>query len=104
MLDGYEAAFEKILAHESSANSSQEFGTSTGGRSFERFFRATASLDVDKDDLRRYEDFVNRKVRDLLLISHGQGQRTRRHRAPGPPHYQRAPGDHPRLQGDGRGG
>jgi hypothetical protein len=69
MLDGYEAAFEKILAHESSANSSQEFGTSTAGRSFERFFRATASLDVDKDDLRRYEDFDNRKVRDLLLIS-----------------------------------
>ena len=40
-----------------------------GVSNFERFFRATASLDVDKDDLRRYEDFVNRKVRDLLLIS-----------------------------------
>ena len=39
-----------------------------GVRNFERFFRAGASLDVDKDDLRRYEDFVNRKVRDLLLI------------------------------------
>jgi hypothetical protein len=35
---------------------------------FERFFRAAASLDVDKDDLRRYNDFVNRKVYDLLLI------------------------------------
>jgi Domain of unknown function (DUF1931) len=39
-----------------------------GVSNFERFFRAGASLDVDKDDLRRYEDFVNRKVRDLLLI------------------------------------
>jgi hypothetical protein len=35
---------------------------------FERFFRAAAGLDVDKDDLRRYSDFVNRKVCDLLLI------------------------------------
>ncbi|MDX6379181.1 MAG: hypothetical protein QOI57_205 [Rubrobacteraceae bacterium] len=35
---------------------------------FERFFRAAASLDVDKDDLRRYGNFVNRKVYDLLLI------------------------------------
>jgi hypothetical protein len=40
-----------------------------GVSKFDRFFRAAASLDVDKDDLRRYEDFVNRKVRDLLLIS-----------------------------------
>jgi Domain of unknown function (DUF1931) len=39
-----------------------------GVSNFERFFRVAASLDVDKDDLRRYEDFVNRKVRDLLLI------------------------------------
>lgn len=39
-----------------------------GVSNFKRFFRAAASLDVDKDDLRRYEDFVNRKVRDLLLI------------------------------------
>ena len=39
-----------------------------GVSNFKRFFRAAASLDVDKNDLRRYEDFVNRKVRDLLLI------------------------------------
>ena len=39
-----------------------------GVSNFKRFFRAAASLDVDKDDLRRYEDFVNRNVRDLLLI------------------------------------
>jgi Domain of unknown function (DUF1931) len=45
-----------------------------GVSQFERFFRAAASLDVDKDDLRRYEHFVNRKIGDLLLI----GQATAR--------------------------
>jgi hypothetical protein len=35
---------------------------------FERFFRLAADLDVDKDDLKRYSDFVNRKLYDLLLI------------------------------------
>jgi Domain of unknown function (DUF1931) len=39
----------------------------TGVDRFERFFRA-AGLDVDKDDLRRYRDFVNRKLYDLLVI------------------------------------
>ncbi len=34
---------------------------------FERFFRAAASLDIDKEDLRRYNDFVHRKTYDLLL-------------------------------------
>lgn len=33
---------------------------------FERFFRAAASLDVDKEDLRRYDEFVNREISDLL--------------------------------------
>jgi uncharacterized protein DUF1931 len=35
---------------------------------FERFFRAAAHLDVDKNDLKRYSDFVVRKLHDLLLI------------------------------------
>jgi hypothetical protein len=35
---------------------------------FERFFRAAAGLDIDKDDLRRYTDFINEEVADLLLI------------------------------------
>jgi hypothetical protein len=39
-----------------------------GVAKFERFFRAAASLDVDKDDLRRHNDFVGQKVYDLLLI------------------------------------
>jgi hypothetical protein len=35
---------------------------------FERFFRAAARLDVDKDDLKRYSDFVNQQICNLLLI------------------------------------
>lgn len=34
---------------------------------FERLFRAAASLDVDKNDLRRLDDFISHKVHDLLL-------------------------------------
>jgi hypothetical protein len=34
---------------------------------FERFFRVAAGLDVDKQDLKRYGDFVNHKIYDLLL-------------------------------------
>src|SRR5947209_4659678 len=34
---------------------------------FERFFRAAGALNVDKEDLKRYIDFVNRKVYDLLI-------------------------------------
>jgi hypothetical protein len=35
---------------------------------FERLFRVVAGLDVDKTDLRRYSDFVNRKLHDLLVV------------------------------------
>jgi hypothetical protein len=35
---------------------------------FERFFRAAAGLDVDKDDLKRYDDFINDKLYDLVLM------------------------------------
>jgi hypothetical protein len=38
---------------------------------FERFFRAAAGLDVDKDDLKRYSDFVSDKLHDLLVIGQG---------------------------------
>ena len=38
-----------------------------GVAAFERFFREAASLDVDKDDLRRFGDFVNDRLYDLLL-------------------------------------
>ncbi|MGP4001409.1 DUF1931 family protein [Streptomyces sp. 8N706] len=36
---------------------------------FERFFRVAAGLDVDKNDLKRYSDFVEAKLYDLLLIA-----------------------------------
>jgi hypothetical protein len=39
-----------------------------GVAKFARFFRAAAELDVDKNDLKRYSDFVERKLYDLLLI------------------------------------
>jgi hypothetical protein len=34
---------------------------------FERFFRIAAGLDVDKQDLKHYSDFINQKLYDLLL-------------------------------------
>jgi hypothetical protein len=36
---------------------------------FEHFFRRAASLDVDKADLKRYDEFVNHKIYDLLLVA-----------------------------------
>jgi hypothetical protein len=41
---------------------------------FERFFRETASLDVDKDDLRRYDDFVHDRLFDLLVRAQGNAK------------------------------
>lgn len=41
--------------------------TVMGVAKFERFFRIAAGLDVDKQDLKRYSDFVNHKIYDLLL-------------------------------------
>jgi hypothetical protein len=34
---------------------------------FERFFRLAASLDIDKADFKRYEEFINTKLRDLVV-------------------------------------
>ncbi|MFC4589947.1 DUF1931 family protein [Sphaerisporangium corydalis] len=45
---------------------------------FERFFRSAAGVDIDKDDLRRYGDFVNDKVHDLLLIGQAHAGANRR--------------------------
>ena len=36
---------------------------------FERFFRTAAGLDVDKNDLKRYNDFVDAKLYDLLTVA-----------------------------------
>jgi hypothetical protein len=39
----------------------------TGVSRFERFFREVAGLDVDKNDLKRHDDFVDEKLYDLML-------------------------------------
>ena len=36
---------------------------------FERFFRAAAGLHVDRSDLKRFDDFVQRVVEDMVLIA-----------------------------------
>lgn len=41
---------------------------------FERFFRSVSSLDVDKDDLKRYDDFINDKLYDLLLAGRNRAR------------------------------
>jgi hypothetical protein len=40
-----------------------------GTHQIEHFFRAAAGLDVDKEDIKRYYDFVDQKVADLLLMA-----------------------------------
>jgi hypothetical protein len=40
-----------------------------GTHQIERFFRVAAELDVDKDDIKRYYEFVDSKVADLLLMA-----------------------------------
>ncbi|GAA1148680.1 DUF1931 family protein [Nocardioides aquiterrae] len=41
---------------------------------FERFFRLAAGLDVDKEDLKRYSDFVGEKLYDLLVVAQANAQ------------------------------
>jgi Domain of unknown function (DUF1931) len=41
----------------------------TGAHKFEQLFRKSAGLDVDKADIVRYQDFINRKLHDLLLMA-----------------------------------
>ena len=40
-----------------------------GTHQIEHFFRAAAGLDVDKEDIKRYYDFVDQKIADLLLVA-----------------------------------
>lgn len=40
-----------------------------GIHQIEHFFRTAAGLDVDKEDIKRYYEFVDQKVTDLLLIA-----------------------------------
>jgi len=39
-----------------------------GATKFRRFFRVVAELRVDDDDLKRYSEFVNEKLTDLLIV------------------------------------
>ena len=39
-----------------------------GFTKFERFFRAAGGVSVDRDDIKRYLDFVNDAIYELLLI------------------------------------
>jgi len=40
-----------------------------GTQEIEHFFRAAAQLEVDKEDIRRYYIFIDRKIADLLLMA-----------------------------------
>ncbi len=40
-----------------------------GVAQFEKLFRKAASLDVDKNDLKRLSDFVVRKLADMLIVA-----------------------------------
>jgi hypothetical protein len=40
-----------------------------GVSKFQRFFRVAAGLEVDEDDLKRYSDFIDQKVDDLLVVA-----------------------------------
>jgi hypothetical protein len=42
-----------------------------GYTKFERFFRASGGVDVDRNDMKRYLDFVNRIIYDLRPLPSG---------------------------------
>jgi hypothetical protein len=46
----------------------------TGVSHFERFFRETADLDVDKNDEKRYRDFVGHEIADLLVVGEARAK------------------------------
>ena len=40
-----------------------------GVKQFERLFRRAASLDIDKSDVKRLDDFISEKLHDLLIMA-----------------------------------
>jgi hypothetical protein len=40
-----------------------------GGKRFERFFRAAAGLDVDKNDIQRFQGLILHKLHDMILLA-----------------------------------
>ncbi|MEV5721977.1 DUF1931 family protein [Amycolatopsis mediterranei] len=49
-----------------------------GAARSERFFRIAASLDVDKSDLKRYDEFLDRKIHDLFVVAKATAKANRR--------------------------
>ena len=45
-----------------------------GTRQFKSLFRQAASLDIDKSDLKRLDDFVNNRLHDLLLLAQAKAK------------------------------
>lgn len=45
-----------------------------GVAQFEKLFREAASLDIDKGDIKRLDDFVNERLHDLLLLSQSKAK------------------------------
>jgi hypothetical protein len=45
---------------------------------FKRFFRLAAGLDVDKNDLKRYGDFIGEKLYDLLVVAQANAKANNR--------------------------
>jgi hypothetical protein len=45
-----------------------------GATRFEHFFRVAAGLDVDKNDVKRYEEFLREKLADLLIAAEARAK------------------------------
>ncbi|HWF29581.1 MAG TPA: DUF1931 family protein [Mycobacterium sp.] len=66
---------------------------------FARFFRSVASIDIDRNDVRRFRDFVDRMIRRHrhYRARLGQMERAGRHRTAGLTDHQGRPGAHARV-------
>ena len=49
-----------------------------GVHKFEHFFRLAAGLDVDKNDLKRYGEFIGEKLYDLLVVAQANAKANNR--------------------------
>ncbi len=45
-----------------------------GVKQFEKLFREAASLDIDKSDIKRLDDFINQRLHDLLLLAQSKAK------------------------------
>ncbi len=49
-----------------------------GTQEIEHFFRAAAELEVEKEDIKRYHTFIDRKIADLMLMAQQTATRNER--------------------------